>query len=78
MGGEKILVHDNNPYNALFRVVGKPEFSGYLEAVKAERAQKVAYAEQVTRQIIEEVQRFRAVLVRKYRQLHIPMSTKNL
>lgn len=74
------FIFEKNPYIALFKVIGARSFQAYLESLTRQRAAEAVRREQertdeeasrekITKRIIEEAQRFRIVLVRKYRQL---------
>lgn len=63
------FVWGRNPYNALFKVIGDRSFSDFLEELKAHRGVQDEQREQLLQQIVEEAERFRDVLLRKFRQL---------
>ncbi|HYF87915.1 restriction endonuclease [Azospirillum sp.] len=62
-------VWGRNPYNALFKVIGDRSFTGFLEELRAHRSEQDEQRERLLQRIVEEAERFRDVLVRKYRQL---------
>ncbi|AWU98096.1 restriction endonuclease [Azospirillum ramasamyi] len=62
-------VWGDTPYDALFRVVGDSSFPAFLESLTSQCAAQEAARDQAIARIVEEVGRFRDVLVRKYRQL---------